>query len=119
MSLREHYREEYYRATQRLARNYFEEGRADLAAALYKELLKAEPTLEDIARDLYRCYQQLGDLNSLIREDRHLRQALGEAYYNPDDPEDDPERYQPEPDTTALFLEIRRGLDIGAVSSGS
>lgn len=114
VSLREHYREEYYRATQRLARICFDEGRADLAVPLYRDLLKAEPTLEDVVRELYRCYQQLGDLNSLIREDRHLRQALREAYYDPDDPEDNPERYQPEPETISLFERVQEQLEASA-----
>jgi nucleoid-associated protein YgaU/DNA-binding SARP family transcriptional activator len=118
VSLREHYREEYYRATQRLARIHFEEGRADLAALLYKDILRAEPTLEDVVRELYRCYQQLGDFSSLIREDRHLRQALREAYYDPEDPEDDPERYQPEPETIALFNEITQELETRTAANG-
>lgn len=111
VSLRESYREEYYRVTQRLARSFCREGRPDLAVPLYRGLLKAEPTLEDLVRELYRCYQQLGDLSSLIREDRHLRQSLREAYYDPDDPEDDPNSYQPEPETVELFTTIRRELE--------
>jgi DNA-binding SARP family transcriptional activator len=111
VSLREHYREQYYRVTQKLARIYVEEGRAELAIPLYKDILKTEPTLEDVVRELYRCYQQLGDLSSLIREDRHLRQALREAYYDPDDPQDDPEHYHPEPETVSLFDLIREQLD--------
>lgn len=111
VTLREHYREEFYRATQRLARLYYQEEQAALAVPLYKELLKAEPTLEDVVRELYRCYHYLGDLTSLIREDRHLRQALREAYADPDDPVDDPRDYQPEPETVTLFSEIRRELE--------
>jgi len=111
VTLREHYREEFYRATQRLARLYYQEEQAALAVPLYKQLLKAEPTLEDVARELYRCYQYLGDLTSLIREDRHLRQALREAYADPDDPVRDPQDYEPEPETVALFNEIRRELE--------
>jgi len=111
VTLREHYREEFYRATQRLARLYYQEGQAALAVPLYKELLKAEPTLEDVVRELYRCYQYVGDLTSLIREDRHLRQALREAYADPDDPVSDPQDYQPEPETVALVSEIRRELE--------
>lgn len=111
VTLREHYREEFYRATQRLARLYYQEEQAASAVPLYKELLKAEPTLEDVVRELYRCYQYLGDLTSLIREDRHLRQALREAYADPDDPASDPQDYQPEPETVALFSEIRRELE--------
>jgi len=111
VTLREHYREEFYRATQRLARLYYQEEQAVLAVPLYKELLKAEPTLEDVVRELYRCYQYVGDLTSLIREDRHLRQALREAYADPDDPVSDLQDYQPEPETVGLFNEIRRELE--------
>ena len=116
LSLRASFREEYNRATLRLARMLCREGKAAQAVPLYKSLLKAEPTLEDIVRELYRCYQQLGDLASLIREDRHVRQALREAYYDPDDPEDDPDRYQPEPETVELFEEICKELEAKAAA---
>ena len=111
LSLRERYREEYYRALQRLAQLHYQAGQPARAVSLYKRLLKAEPTLEDVVRDLYRCYAQLGDLSSLIREDRHLRQALREAYYDPSDSDDDPEHYQPEPETVELFNRIRTELE--------
>jgi DNA-binding SARP family transcriptional activator len=110
VTFREYYREEYYRATQRLARLHYGEGHAELAVPLYKELLKAEPTLEDVVRDLYRCYQQLEDLTSLIREDRHLRQALRHAYAEFDDPESNTDDIQPEPETVTLFNDIREEL---------
>jgi len=111
VSLRASCREEYNRATLRLAHMFCREGQVALAVPLYKSLLKVEPTLEDVVRELYRCYRQLGDLSSLIREDRHLRQALREAYYDPEDPEDDPDRYQPEPETVELFDEIRKEVE--------
>lgn len=111
LSLREHYQEEYYRATQRLAQLYVKEGYANMAIPLYKGILRAESVLEDIVRELYRCYQQTSDLTALIREDRHLRQALQVAYADLDDPESDLEVYQPEPETVALFEEIRRELE--------
>jgi two-component SAPR family response regulator len=110
LSPREAYREEYYQALQQLARLHQRAGRAQLAVPLYKRLLKAEPTLEDIVRELYRCYQQLGDVGSLVREERQLRQALQQAYRDPDDPAEDPELYQPEPETTAVFHEILAAL---------
>jgi len=105
VTLREHYREEYRRATKRLARLYREEERADRAVPLLKELLQAEPTLEDVVRDLYQCFRDLGDLSSLLREDRHLRQALRDAYGSLDG--SDAEDVPPEPETEALFQEIR------------
>ena len=74
--------------TRRLARLHREEGRPAQAVPLYRGLLKAEPVLEDVVRDLYRCYRELGDLAALIREDRHLRQALRETLSDPDDPDD-------------------------------
>lgn len=64
-----------------------------------------------MVRALYRCYQQLGDLNALIREDRHLRQALRDAYAELEGPEGDPEDYQPEPETIALYEEIKKVLE--------
>lgn len=97
VTLREHYREQCQRATKRLARLYREEGQPDLAVPLLKDLLQDEPTLEDVVRDLYRCYQDLGDLTSLIREDRHLRQALREAFGSLDTNEE--EDISPEPGT--------------------
>jgi DNA-binding SARP family transcriptional activator/nucleoid-associated protein YgaU len=114
VSPRERFREEYYRATQRLARLHRAEGRPALAVPLYRRLLKAEPVFEDVARELYRCYRELGDLSSLIREDRHLRQALRETLCDPDDPQDDPEQYQPEPETVELFEAIRAELEAKA-----
>ncbi|MBV9281646.1 MAG: winged helix-turn-helix domain-containing protein, partial [Chloroflexi bacterium] len=115
ISLKEHYREQYNRATRRLARLWYQAGRAELAVPLYKELLEAEPTLEDVVRELYRCYGQLGDLGSLIREDRHLREALQETYSDGDDAEVKSTYYQPEAETVALFNEIRQKLEFGPV----
>jgi len=110
-TLRERFRDEYDRATLRLAELYRKLGHPERAVPLYRTLLKAEPTLEDVVRDLFRCYGQLGDLASLIREERRLCQALRQAYADPDDPDDDPNDYQPEPETVALFQEIRFALE--------
>jgi two-component SAPR family response regulator len=114
LSPREAYREEYYQALQQLARLHQRAGEAQLAVPLYRRLLKAEPTLEDVVRELFRCYQQLGDIGSLVREERQLRQALHQAYHDPDDPNDDPELYQPEPETTAVFQEALAALQARA-----
>lgn len=110
LSLQERYREVYYRATQQLAQLFYREGQAALAVPLYKTLLKAEPTLEDIVQELFRCYEQLQDLPSLIREERSLRQALREAYGDADNPHEEPEAFQPDVETVALFREIHAKL---------
>lgn len=109
VTLREHYREEHKRATKRLAKLYREAGRADLAVPLLKSLLQFEPTLEDVVRDIYQCYRDLGDLSSLIREDRHLRQALRDVYGSLDS--EGAEDIPPEPETETLFQEIRTELE--------
>ena len=111
LSLRERYRESFYHAAKRLAVLHIEEGRPDLAVPLLKNVLRFEPTLEDIVRQLYQCYGQRHDLRSLIQEDRNLRQALRQIYYDPSDPEDEPGYYEPEPETTELFNQIRAELD--------
>ncbi len=118
LTLQERFREEYYQASQELARLYCQEGQPALAAPIYRGLLKAEPTLEDVARSLYRCYQQLGDRTALIREHRQLVQALRQALRTPDDPEDDPQLYQPEPETIAVYEEVLADLEARAAEPG-
>ncbi|MPZ15519.1 MAG: LysM peptidoglycan-binding domain-containing protein [Chloroflexi bacterium] len=111
LGLRARYREEWSRATVRLAQLFSRDGDVEKALPLYRILLKTEPTLEDVVRDLFRCYHQLGDLGSLIREERRLRRALKEAFFDPEDPVDDPACYEPEPDTRDLFERLRRELE--------
>ena len=103
LTLRERYREMHKKVTAKLADLHFRAGEPAEAAVLYRELLQAEPTMEGLVRNLFRCYHKLRDRSALIREDRQLREALREAYYNPDDPDDDPGRYQPSAETVALF----------------
>lgn len=119
LTLREQYREECYRATQRLAQLYRREGQADLAVPLYRSLLEAEPTLEDIARSLYRCYQQLGDRRALVREHRRLKDAIRRMFRTVDDPDDDPELYEPEPETVAVYEEVLADLEARAAAGRS
>ena len=60
---------------------------------------------------MYRCYEETGDLSSLILEDRHLRQALRDVYgsLGSNDKGDVP----PEPETVRLFQEVRQELESG------
>jgi len=118
-TMRDQYRGEYVRATQRLAQLYCRAGQPALAVPLYKSLLRAEPTLEDVVRELFRCYQQLGDLGALIREERHLREALREANVDPDNPGETPDACPPERETSELFEAIRSELEArDAVGAG-
>ena len=116
VTLREQYREEMSRARRRLAKLYREVGQIEPAIAQYRELLRVEPLLEDVVEELYRCYQETGDLTALVKEDRQLRQALREAFRNPDEPDDDLDQYQPSPETEALFEEVRQQLEGKAAS---
>jgi DNA-binding SARP family transcriptional activator len=119
LSLQERWRETSRSITNELAGLYHQEGAFARAVPLYKCLLQREPALEDVVRDLYRCYRKLGDLNSLIREDRQLRQALREAYFDPSDPTDDPAYYQPDPETVSLFDQIRAELETKSAKRAS
>lgn len=111
VSPRERCRAEQTKATYRLAKLLRQEGSFEEAIALYRELLEADPTREEVVRELYRCYGESGDLRLLVREERHLREALRAAYQDPADLEDDPSAYEPEPKTVALFEETRRQLE--------
>lgn len=109
-SLPERYRAEAREFTLALARRSVREGCADLAAAFYRQLLDAEPTREDFARELFRVYGTLGDRRALLRTHRALRQALRD---NPDvaELEDDPALCEPEESTEETFREALAMLD--------
>src|SRR5207248_311206 len=79
LSLREQIREQYYRATLRQARAFARSDQTEDALPLFQELLQVEPLLEDVVRDVYRCYAALGDLDGLIEEEQRLRSALRQA----------------------------------------
>jgi len=107
LSLREHLREQFYRATLRQARLLVRAGQPAEAVPLFHALLDVEPLLEDVVRDLYRCYGALGDVHGLLIQEQRLRQALARA----SGPDDDPD---PEPATTALFARVREDLELKA-----
>jgi len=115
-TLWESYREKYRQMTCQFGQLCSAEGEPERAVVLYRDLLQDEPTLEDVVRQLFRCYQQLGDRGSLIRDERLLREAIRQRYADPDDPDRDPSFYQPEPETSRLFQEVLVGLDAGVAS---
>ena len=116
LSLREAYREQYLRATLRLARLLARDGQPAEAIPLFQALLEVEPLLEDVVRELYACHAALGDRAALLDQERQLRSALRQAqagyagaYAGPED--DGPE---PEPATAALFSHLLEDLDLRA-----
>jgi DNA-binding SARP family transcriptional activator len=74
---REWFRDEHKRAMARLGQLHLLAGQADLAIPLFKQLLETEPTIEEVVRDLLRCYELLGDLELVERAEDDLRAALG------------------------------------------
>jgi DNA-binding SARP family transcriptional activator/LysM repeat protein len=111
VTLQERYREMFLQATNELARLYREAGEPERAAPLYRSLLRAEPTYEDVARSLYRCYEEMGDRSALIREHRQLRQALRDAYARMDPADVRPEDREPEPETVLVYEEVFAALE--------
>jgi two-component SAPR family response regulator len=106
LSPREQLREQFYRATLLQARLLARTSPRE-AVPLFQSLLDVEPLLEDVVRDVFRCYAVLGDLDGLVHEHERLRQALARAL----GPEDDPD---PEPATAALFTRLRQELEVRA-----
>ncbi len=107
----ERYRETYRLITNELAGLYVQAGQPGQAVPLYRGAPEAEPTLEDAARRLYRCFERLGDRVSLVREHHRLQQALQEVYGGPDALEDDPALATPEPETIKVFEEVLATLE--------
>lgn len=75
-SIRQRYRELDTWVTSELAHCYLEKGQPERAIPLYRELLAAEPTLQEVARELYLCYGALGDRAALVEEHQQLTEAL-------------------------------------------
>ncbi|MDE3075686.1 MAG: hypothetical protein KGJ86_09660, partial [Chloroflexota bacterium] len=107
----EDYREEYRAVTLRLGGLYCDEGQPQLAVTVYRALLEAEPTLEDVAQQLYRCYQRMGDRGAIVKEHHKLKDNLRQALYDPSDPDDDPDLYEPSAETVAVYAEVLADLD--------
>jgi DNA-binding SARP family transcriptional activator/LysM repeat protein len=110
LSLQERYRNDYYGLTAELARLYREDGHPELAVPMYKELLRREPTLEDVVRSLYRCYAAMGDRAALVQEHRHLQEALSDMFNG------DP-LAKPQPETLAAYQEALTRLREQAAGS--
>jgi DNA-binding SARP family transcriptional activator len=107
LTLRDLYREMQRRATKELADLHLREGEAAAAIPLYRALLRAHPLAETLVRSLFRCYRLTGDRAALLREERHLRDALQRTAAG----EGDPAQAEPEPKTTALFKRFLAELD--------
>ncbi|MBV9542772.1 MAG: bacterial transcriptional activator domain-containing protein [Chloroflexi bacterium] len=113
LSLRDRYREQCLRATLRLARLLMRASDYRSAIPLFQSLLEVEPLLEDVVRDLCRCFAAVGDRNAIVDEDARLRIALRQAYATYGGPSDDPD---PEPATSALIADLLQEVEArGAV----
>jgi nucleoid-associated protein YgaU/DNA-binding SARP family transcriptional activator len=114
----ERYQRLYHTATCELADLHRRQGDVARAVPLYRQVLADDPTAEDVARTLFRCYGQLGDRPALLREYQRLRQLLRRALADPDDAESDPAEddavYEPEAETVAVYREVLAALDRGA-----
>ncbi len=108
VTLREYYQDAYYRLVKQLAHLRAQHGQVEVAIELCRSLLKVEPTLEDVVRDLYTYHGMAGDRAALLREDRQLRERLRTAY---GDDESDPAVIEPVAETVAHFLAIKAQLE--------
>ena len=114
---RERLREAYRRVVNALAVLYRRGGRIGEAIVLYEGLLRAEPTLEAVSRELYRCYEQLEDLPSLLRTHARLRRALRESFG--EEGTIDAAHCAPQPETERVFRQVEEALRKRAVGEGT
>jgi len=116
VTLVEDYAERWSDYRLRLARRCAREGRPSLAVPLYRAMLGEQPKEEAFARELFRCYGQVGDLAGLERQMRALETALHEGYGDEGDPSRSPVVEQPEKETAEVFAEVRAMLARGDAS---
>jgi DNA-binding SARP family transcriptional activator/LysM repeat protein len=75
-SIRQDFHKQFAWVIVQLADCYVEAGETERAVPLYRQVLRAEPTLQDVARKLYHCYAALGDQPALMEEHQRLEEAL-------------------------------------------
>lgn len=115
----ERYQRLYHAISCELAEIYCRRGEPARALPLYRRVLADDPTAEDVARRLFRCYGELGDRPALLREYRRLKQQLRRVLSDPDDPDDseandDDPLYEPEAETVGVYLEVLAQLEVDA-----
>jgi DNA-binding SARP family transcriptional activator len=109
LTLRERFREQHATITFQLAERHEAEGRPACAAPLYAELLHAQPTLQDVARRLYRCCAQLGDGGTLHREHARIVAALEQMGSTV--PPGNAQAYALERETVAVYEEALAAIE--------
>jgi DNA-binding SARP family transcriptional activator len=100
--VREHLRAQYLMLLMRLASYRFEQHDYPACVLLVQQILRLDPCFEHAHRLLMRCYVRLGNRSIALHHYRVCRDILHSAFAT-----------TPEPDTTALFDQIR--LDAGTV----
>lgn len=111
LTLQEKYRQEFYSASRELAALYRRQGQPSLAVPIFRAILRYEPILEDVVRDLFRCHFELRDKKALLQEERKLRKALRDVYSEAGDTEVHPDMCEPERETQDLFEQLAAELE--------
>ena len=76
VTLREHFRRQFHQASTRLAELYADAGETDESVAVYRELSEIDPSDERLWQALFRLHARRGDRLALVREERHMCEAL-------------------------------------------
>jgi two-component SAPR family response regulator len=97
---RRDYLRRFVEGAQRAARLAFDLRDVQRAAQFYRAILERDPTNEDAARGLMRCYDKLADPNGVRKVYKVLTEALRRELED--------ENAEPLPDTVALFEELTR-----------
>ncbi len=117
LTLQERYRNEFFSASRELADLYRRRGQAAQAIPLYRGILRYEPVLEDVVRDLFRCLYQMKDKKALVQEERRLRNALRAAFGDPEEGDADSDMCEPERETQDLLNQLLADLEAQATRS--
>lgn len=103
---RERLKQRYLRRVHEIGERREGEGRHDEAAALYAQVLEADPTAEAVACGLMRCHHALGRIADALSVYHRLSRSLQAAYDVP-----------PGPAARSLYEQIRAAASPGEASA--
>lgn len=113
----ERFRNDLFQATQELAATYLALGQPGRAIPLYRRMIELDPLNEPAFLKLVECRKRTGQCAELKRDGLWVRERIRDFMYDPDDSEDNRDRYDLEPAMRAAWERALRAMAVPQHSS--